>query len=121
MKKPLVLLMATLLTLATVLSISGSAMAQEIRDAPGRNVPSAQSQSQGLADPTELEAFLDELIGSQMEENHIPGPPYLSSKTGSCFSPKAMAMPTLRKASLSTPNRRPFVLVRLASCSPGPR
>jgi CubicO group peptidase (beta-lactamase class C family) len=42
--------------------------------APAPIVPAlAPSQPQGPTDPAELEAFLDELLARQMEENHIPG------------------------------------------------
>jgi len=73
MKKSLALSMTIILTLAILLSTVGSAMAQENRVAPGRNVPTAPSQGQGPTDRTELEAFLDELLGRDMEEHHIAG------------------------------------------------
>ena len=73
MKKSLGLSMAILLTLAIMLSIVGPARAQEITVAPGRNIPIVLSQPQGVTDPAELGTFLDELLGRQMEENHIAG------------------------------------------------
>jgi CubicO group peptidase (beta-lactamase class C family) len=65
--------MTMMLTLGILLSTVGPAMAQENRIAPGRDVPTAPSQGQGPTDPTGLEAFLDELLGRQMEEHHITG------------------------------------------------
>lgn len=88
MKKSLALSMTITLTLAILLSIVGSAMAQENRVAPGRNVPTAPSQPQGPTDPAELEAFLDELLGSQMEEHHIAGAAISVVKDGELFFAK---------------------------------
>ncbi len=62
-----------MLALVILLSTSASAMVQEDTVAPGRNVPTAPSQQQGPTDPADLEAFLDELLGKEMEENHIAG------------------------------------------------
>ena len=62
-----------MLTLVILLSTRGSAMVQENGVAPDRDAPTASSQQQGPTDPAELEAFLDELLGKEMEENHIAG------------------------------------------------
>ena len=62
-----------MLTLVTLLSLVAPVMAQENRGAPGGNVPTALSEQRGPTDPAELEAFLDELIGREMEEYHIAG------------------------------------------------
>ena len=63
-------------------------MAQENKAAPGRNVPTAPSQPQGPTDPAELEAFLDELFGKEMEENHIAGAAVSVVKDGKLFFAK---------------------------------
>ena len=76
------------LTLAILLSTVGSAMAKEDRVAPGRNVPTALSQGQGPTDPAELEAFLDDLVGKEMEENHIAGATISVVKDGKLFFAK---------------------------------
>ena len=76
------------LTLVILLSIVGSAMAQENRVAPGRNVPTAPSQAQGPTDPAELEAFLDELFAKEMEEYHIAGAAVSVVKDGKLFFAK---------------------------------
>lgn len=70
-KKSLASSITMMLTLAVLLSTVGSARAQENTTALDRNVPTMPSQEQGVTDPAELEAFLDELLGSQMEEHHI--------------------------------------------------
>jgi CubicO group peptidase (beta-lactamase class C family) len=88
LKKFLALSMTIMLTLAILLSIVGSAMAQEIRVAPGRNIPTAPSQGQGVTDPAEIESFLDELLGSQMEEYHIAGAAVSVVKDGKLFFAK---------------------------------
>ena len=88
MKKSLALSMTIMLTLAILLAIVGSAMAQENRVAPGGNVPTVSSQGQGPTDPAELEAFLDELLGRQMEEYHIAGAAISVVKDGELFFAK---------------------------------
>ncbi len=72
-QKPLALATTIMVTLVLLLSTVGSAIAQDNRVAPGRNVPTAPSQALGPTDPVELEAFLDELVGQEMEEHHIAG------------------------------------------------
>jgi CubicO group peptidase (beta-lactamase class C family) len=72
-KKVLAVSTTAMVTLVILLSMAESAMAQENRVAPGRNIPTAPSHHQGPTDPAELEAFLDDLLGRQMEEQHIAG------------------------------------------------
>src|ERR671927_512128 len=62
-----------MLTLVILLSTKGSATVQENGVAPDTDAPTASSQQQGPTDPAELEAFLDEQFGKEMEENHIAG------------------------------------------------
>ena len=88
MKKSLALSTAILLTLAILLSIVGPALAHENRVASGRNVPFAQSQPQGPTDPAELEAFLDDLLGNEMSENHLAGAAVSVVKDGKLFFAK---------------------------------
>src|SRR5215216_7122393 len=87
-KKSLGLSMTMMLTLVILLSIVGSAMAQENRVAPDMNGPTAPSQSQGPTDPTELEVFLDELLAKEMEEYHIAGAAISVVKDGKSFLAK---------------------------------
>jgi hypothetical protein len=56
-----------------LLSTFGSGLTREDRAAPVRNDRTAPSQGQGPIGPAELEAFLDELLAKEMEENHIAG------------------------------------------------
>jgi CubicO group peptidase (beta-lactamase class C family) len=77
-----------MLALVTLLSVVTPAMAREKGDAPGGNGPTLTSQGQGPADPAELEAFLDELIGREMEENHIAGAAVSVVKDGELFFAK---------------------------------
>ena len=70
-KKSLAFSMTIMLTLVILLSTVGLATAQVNRVAPGKNVPTAPSQALGPTDPAELAAFLDQLLGKQMEEHHI--------------------------------------------------
>ena len=64
--------MPIMLALVILLSTRGSAMAQENRVAPDRNVSTAPSQL-GPTDPAEMKAFLDKLLGREMEKHHIAG------------------------------------------------
>jgi CubicO group peptidase (beta-lactamase class C family) len=88
MKKSLAFSMTMMLAFVMLLSIVGSAVAQENRVAPGRNAPAAPAQQQGPTDPAELEAFLDELLGRQMEEHHIAGAAVAVVKDGKLFFAK---------------------------------
>lgn len=60
-------------TIDRVLAAAGAAAAQEGLGAPGGGSPVIPSGELGPTDAAELEGFLDELLLSQMEENHIPG------------------------------------------------
>src|ERR687897_2060176 len=81
--------MTMMLALMIVLSTSGSAMGQQDRDAPGKNLPTAQPpQQQGPTDPAELEAFLDEELGREMEKHHIAGAAVSVVKDGELFLAK---------------------------------
>jgi len=72
-KKSLTFSMTIILTLVILLSVVEPALAQENRIAPNMNVPTVTSQGQGPIDPAELQAFLDDLLGKEMAENHIAG------------------------------------------------
>ncbi len=84
-KKSLAKSLTMVLTLALLLSIVAPAMAQKNRVAAGRNVSTAPSQAQGPSDPAEMEAFLDELFGKEMEEYHIAGAAVAVVKDGKLF------------------------------------
>ncbi len=96
-KKFLAVVITMMLTLMILLSIVGSAMAQENRIAPGRNGPAAPSQPQGPTDPAELESFLDELFAKQMEEHHIAGAAVSVVKDGKLLFAKGYGYADLEK------------------------
>ena len=98
-----------MLTLGIVLSIVGSATAQENRVVPGENVPTAPSQ-QGPADPAELEAFLDELLGKQMEEHHIAGAAVSVVKDGELFFAKGYGYADLENGIPVDPEQTGFLI-----------
>jgi CubicO group peptidase (beta-lactamase class C family) len=87
-KKSLAFSMTILLTLAMLLSIVGSAMAQENWAVTGMNVPAVSKQAKGPTDPAEMEAFLDVWFSQQMEENHIAGAAVAVVKDGKLFFTK---------------------------------
>jgi CubicO group peptidase (beta-lactamase class C family) len=96
-KKSLIISITMLLVLGTLISFRGSAMAQESVVAPSEEVPVALSQAQGLSDPAELEAFLDELFAKQMEEYHIAGAAVSVVKDGKLFFAKGYGYADLEK------------------------
>src|SRR6266496_5853077 len=87
-KKSLAFSMTILLTLVILLSNLGPAMAQEDRVASGRDVLAAPPQAPGPSDRAELEAFLDNLLGREMEEYHIAGAAVSVVKDGKLFFAK---------------------------------
>jgi CubicO group peptidase (beta-lactamase class C family) len=97
MKKSLMLSMTIILILVILLSRGGSAMAQVNGVAPVGNVPTASSQALGPTNPAELEAFLDDLFGKQMEENHIAGAAISVVKDGKLFFAKGYGYADIEK------------------------
>ncbi|HEX2244245.1 MAG TPA: serine hydrolase domain-containing protein, partial [Gammaproteobacteria bacterium] len=85
-KKYMAISITIMLALVIVLSTSGSAMGQENKVAPARNGPNAPQQ--GPTDPAELEAFLDKLLGREMEKHHIAGAAVSVVKDGELFFAK---------------------------------
>jgi CubicO group peptidase (beta-lactamase class C family) len=88
MKKIMAISMTLMLALALLLSTVGSAMTPENTVDSARNVPTARLQQQAPTDRAELEAFLDELLGREMEENHIAGAAVSVVKDGELFFAK---------------------------------
>jgi CubicO group peptidase (beta-lactamase class C family) len=89
--------LAIVVTLVIMLSLVAPVMAQEAKGAPGINVPATSSQGQGPTDPAELETFLDELLGKQMEENNIAGAAVSVVKDGKLFFAKGYGYADLEK------------------------
>jgi CubicO group peptidase (beta-lactamase class C family) len=88
MKKSLMFSMTIMLTLVTLLSVIGSALAKENRIAPKMNTSTARSHGKGPTDPTEMEAFMNELLNKQLDENHIAGAAVAVVKDGKLFFTK---------------------------------
>src|SRR3712207_1252782 len=86
--------MAISMTITLALSIlllytNGSAMGQEVRGAPNRNGPTTPPQQQQRpTDPAELEAFLDEELGREVQKHHIAGAAVSVVKDGELFFAK---------------------------------
>ena len=97
-----------LLALVILLSIAEQVKAQEYRVAPGGNVTNSASQGQGPTDPAELEAFLDELMAADMEENHIAGAAVSVVKDGKLFFAKGYGYADLEKGIPSDPEKTLF-------------
>jgi CubicO group peptidase (beta-lactamase class C family) len=108
MKKSLSESATIIMTVAMLLLSAGSAMAQENRVESGGNVPVAPSQQQRPADPVELEAFLDELMAKDMEENHIAGAAVSVVKDGKLFFAKGYGYADIEKGIRVDPERTIF-------------
>ena len=87
-KKSVAISMTVMLTLVILLSTSGSATGQENGVASGRDGPPSAPQQPGPTDPAELEAFLDEELGREMEKHHIAGAAVSVVKDGELFFAK---------------------------------
>jgi CubicO group peptidase (beta-lactamase class C family) len=83
-------------------------MAQENKVAPGSNVATALSQERGPSDPAELEAFLDELIGKEMEEHHIAGAAVSVVKDGELFFAKGYGYAEIEEGIAIDPEQTGF-------------
>jgi CubicO group peptidase (beta-lactamase class C family) len=99
--------MAMILTLVILLSIVGSATAQEDAVLPGKNMPSAPSQI-GPTDPAELESFLDELLGEEMAEHNIPGAAVSVVKDGQLLFAKGYGYADLENGTPVDPEQTLF-------------
>jgi CubicO group peptidase (beta-lactamase class C family) len=100
--------MPIMLALVIVLSTSGSAMGQDDKVTAGRNVATAQSQQQGPTDRAEMEAFLDEELGKEMEKHHIAGAAVSVVKDGELFFAKGYGSADLENGIPVDPERTNF-------------
>src|SRR5918997_3607178 len=107
-KKYMAVSITIMLALVIVLSTSGSAMGQEDRAAPASNVSTAPSQQQGPTDPAELEAFLDEELGREMEKHQIAGAAVSVVKDGELFFAKGYGDADLENGIPVDPERTIF-------------
>jgi CubicO group peptidase (beta-lactamase class C family) len=99
--------MMMILTLVALLSLVVPAMAQD-RIALDRDLPTAPLQRQGLTDPAELEAFLDDLFAQQMEEYYIAGAAIAVVKDGKLLLAKGYGYADLEKDIPIDPERTLF-------------
>ena len=113
-KKYMAISTTIMLALVIVLSTSGSAMGQEDKAAPGRNVATAPPQQQGPTDPAELEAFLDKELGREMEKYHIAGAAVSVVKDGELFFAKGYGDADLENGIPVDPERTNFRIGSLA-------
>jgi CubicO group peptidase (beta-lactamase class C family) len=82
---------------------------------PGRDALSApQQQGQGLTDPAEMEAFLDEHMAEQMEEHHIAGAAVAVVKDGELFFSKGYGSADLENDTTVDPEQSIFSLGSLS-------
>src|SRR5215211_408819 len=113
-KKFMAISMTIMLALVIVLSTSGSAMGQENRVAPARNVATAPSQQQGPTDRAEMKAFLDEELGREMEKDHIAGAAVSVVKDGELFFAKGYGYADLENKIPVDPEQTIFRIGSLA-------
>jgi tetratricopeptide (TPR) repeat protein len=97
-----------LLTQMILLSLVAPAMAQEDRVAPGQNIPITPFHPQGLTDPDELGAFLDDLLAQEMEEYHIAGAAVSVVEDGKLFFAKGYGYADLEKGIPVDPEQTVF-------------
>jgi CubicO group peptidase (beta-lactamase class C family) len=100
--------MTIVLALVMLLSPGGSTTGQEERGASHGNMPAAPSRQQGPTDPAELEAFLDEELGKEMEKHHIAGAAVSVVKDGKLFFAKGCGDADLKKGIPVDPERTNF-------------
>jgi len=107
-KKSIAISMTIMLALVMLLSSSGSAMGQDKRVDPGRNVPTAPPQQLGPTDRAEMEAFLDKELGKEMEKHHIAGAAVSVVKDGKLFFAKGYGDADLENGIPVDPERTIF-------------
>ena len=105
--------MTIVLALVILLSPGGSATGQEKGGAPDRNAPAAPQQ-QGPTDPAEMEAFMDEEIGKEMEKHHIAGATVSVVKDGELFFAKGYGSADLEKGIPVDPEQTNFRIGSIA-------
>jgi CubicO group peptidase (beta-lactamase class C family) len=90
--------MAVMLALVILLAAVGSAAARDDQVASVGNVSAVPAQGQGPTDPAELEAFLDDLLGKEMKDNHIAGAAVSVVKDGKLFLAKGYGYADVEKS-----------------------
>jgi CubicO group peptidase (beta-lactamase class C family) len=112
-KKRIAISMPIVLTLVILISTGGSAAGQEKGSTPARNVPTSALQ-RGPTDPAELEAFLDNELGREMEKHHIAGAAVSVVKDGELFFAKGYGSADLENKIPVDPERTNFRIGSLA-------
>lgn len=111
-KKSMAVSMTIMLALLILLSTSGSARVQEDRVASGKNAATAPQQ--GPTDRAEMEAFLDEELGKEMEKHHIAGAAVSVVKDGELFLAKGYGYADLENGTPVDPERTNFRIGSIA-------
>src|SRR4030066_1490622 len=83
----------SILVLAPILI--GAASQPGFASARTTTLEQAATQPQGPTDPREMEAFLDDFIIAQLEEDHIPGATVSVVKVGGLFFAKGYGLADL--------------------------
>jgi CubicO group peptidase (beta-lactamase class C family) len=97
-----------ILTLVVLMAVVAPVMARQGKSAQGRYAPAVPSQSQGPTDPAELEAFLDNLLATQMAEYHIPGAAVAVVRDGKVLLAKGYGYANLEKGIPVDPEQTVF-------------
>src|SRR5215208_540175 len=113
-KRFMAISMMIMLAVVIVLSTSGSAMGQENKVTAGENGPTTSSQQQGPTDRAEMEAFLDEELGKEMEKHHIAGAAVSVVKDGELFFAKGYGDADLKNHIPVDPERTNFRIGSIA-------
>jgi CubicO group peptidase (beta-lactamase class C family) len=112
-RKFMAVCMTIVLALVILLSPGGSATGQEKGGAPDRNAPAAPQQ-QGPTYPAEMEAFLDEELGREMEKHHIAGAAVSVVKDGELFFAKGYGSADLKNGFPVDPEQTNFRIGSIA-------
>jgi len=94
---PLPKVAAALMALALLLTVVAPALARGDKVSAGQDRLVAGAPHQGLTNPSELEAFLDDLFAKDMEEYNIPGAAVSVVKDGKLFFAKGYGYADLEK------------------------
>jgi len=91
-----------------LMSIVKPTTMQRVRAESDKSLPVAFSQMQGPTDPAEMEAFLDDLLKKEMEDNHIVGAAVSVVKDGKLFFSKGYGYADFENKILVDPEQTLF-------------
>ena len=109
-KKALALTVTMMLTLGILLSTAGSVVSRDNSVAARTGVAAAPSQRLGPTDPAELEAFLDKLLRTEMDEHHIAGAAVSVVQDGELLLAKGYGYSDLEKGIPVDPQQTGFLI-----------